>query len=123
MPRNMSFALTTEQFKDRSKTVTRRKGWVFLKPGDLVMGCVKCMGLKPGEKIQRLGLIQVVDVRREPLFEITTADCWREGFPDLYPHQFIEMFCSEMGGDNQQVVTRIEYEYARANRKPESNDE
>lgn len=36
MPRNMSFALTTDQVKDRVKTVTRRNGWWFLKPGDIV---------------------------------------------------------------------------------------
>ena len=58
MPRNMSFALTTEQFLNRTKTVTRRKGWRFLKPGDVVMGCKKCMGLKPGEQLERLGLIR-----------------------------------------------------------------
>jgi len=27
MPRNMSFMLTTEQIKNRTKTVTRRLGW------------------------------------------------------------------------------------------------
>lgn len=107
----MSFAMTTEQFRDQSKTVTRRKGWTFLKPGDEVMGCVKCMGLKPGEKIERLGLIRIVDVRREPLFEITHADTVHEGFPEMYPHEFIKMFCDHMGGDNEQIVTRIEYEY------------
>lgn len=36
MPRNMSFALTTSQIRDRSKTVTRRFGWWFLVPGDQV---------------------------------------------------------------------------------------
>lgn len=34
--RNMSFALTTPQILNRSKTVTRRAGWSFLKPGDIV---------------------------------------------------------------------------------------
>ena len=48
MARNMSFALTTEQFKARTKTVTRRFGWWFLKPGDVVRGVEKAMGLKPG---------------------------------------------------------------------------
>lgn len=64
MARNISFALTTEQFRNRTKTVTRRAGWKFLKAGDILNGCVKCMGLRPGEKIERLGQIRVVDVRR-----------------------------------------------------------
>lgn len=49
--RNISFALTTPQFKSRSKDVTRRIGWWFLKPGDVVMGVEKGMGLKKGEKV------------------------------------------------------------------------
>jgi hypothetical protein len=34
----MSFALTTEQIRVQKKTVTRRLGWEFLKPGDLQLG-------------------------------------------------------------------------------------
>lgn len=34
MSRLMSFAMTTPQFIDRSKTVTRRFGWWLLKNGD-----------------------------------------------------------------------------------------
>ena len=36
MPRNMSFMITKEQVRNRTKTVTRRLGWAFLKPGDIV---------------------------------------------------------------------------------------
>ncbi len=39
----MSSAMTTEQFKAKTKTVTRRLGWWFLEPGDYVMGVVKAM--------------------------------------------------------------------------------
>jgi len=49
--RNMSFFLTTDQIRNKTKTVTRRDGWLFLKPGDIVQACVKCQGLKKGEKI------------------------------------------------------------------------
>lgn len=111
MPRNMSFTLTIEQFKNRTKTVTRRKGWKFLKPGDLIMGCVKCMGLKSGEKIERLGMIRIVSVRREPLYHIHALDLLSEGFDNLSRVEFIDMFCAEMGGTHEQIVTRIEYEY------------
>ena len=67
MPRHMSFSMTTAQFRARTKTVTRRFGWWFLKPGDLVMGVEKSQGLKKGEKVVRLGLIRIVSVRTEPL--------------------------------------------------------
>ena len=107
----MSFALTTEQFRDRTKTVTRRKGWRFLKPGDVVMGCKKCMGLKPGEKLERLGLIKITDVRVEWLRHMHWSDCEKEGFPDMTVDQFIQMFCEHMGGTRHQLVTRIEFEY------------
>jgi len=59
MPRNMSFAMTTEQFIARTKTVTRRFGWWFLREGDIVCGVEKAMGLKRGEQIKRLGLTGV----------------------------------------------------------------
>lgn len=36
MPRNMSFSMTTEAVRNRTKTVTRRLGWEFLKPGDIL---------------------------------------------------------------------------------------
>ena len=63
MPRNMSFAMTTDQFRNRTKDVTRRFGWWFLKPGDLVMGVEKAMGLQKGQQIVRLGLIEIVSTR------------------------------------------------------------
>jgi hypothetical protein len=117
MPRNISFALTTEQFRNRTKTVTRRKGWKFLKAGDILNGCVKCMGLKPGEKIDRLGQIRVVRVTQESLDTMAdlrnygNLEATREGFPDLTGKQFVEMFCKHMGGTPAQIVTRIAFEY------------
>jgi hypothetical protein len=115
MPRNISFALTTEQIRNRTKTVTRRLGWKNLKKGDILNACVKCMGLKKGEKPEKLGLIRVVDVRREPLDgpyygQKGLEESRREGFDFSY-HKFVEMFCKHMGGDKNQEVTRIEFEY------------
>jgi len=49
--RNMSFAMTTKQVRNQTKTVTRRFGWWFLKAGDIVQPVEKAMGLKKGEKI------------------------------------------------------------------------
>jgi hypothetical protein len=113
MPRNISFALTTEQFKNRTKTVTRRPGWLFLKPGDVLMGCRKCMGLKSGEKIERLGLIRVVNTRRERINQITAGDVVKEGFPDMDKAQFLRFFLSEIRPKQGAltIVTRIEFEY------------
>jgi hypothetical protein len=117
MPRNISFALTTDQIRKRTKTVTRRQGWQFLKPGDVLNACVKCMGLKPGEKIERLGQIRVVDVRRESLQRLREERTYgrkearREGFPKLRGWEFAIMFAQNMGGALDQEVTRIEFEY------------
>lgn len=111
MPRNMSFSLTTEQISNKTKTVTRRKGWLFLKPGDVVMACVKCMGLKPGEKIQRLCLILIVSTRREQLSDITNEDVVLEGFPGKDRFYFLDLYIDHAGGDITQRVTRIEFEY------------
>lgn len=71
MPRNISFMLTTPQFIDGSKDVTRRLGWLFLREGEELMGVEKSQGLGKGGKIKKLGLIRVASVRREPLLEMT----------------------------------------------------
>lgn len=118
--RNISFALTTEQIRNRSKTVARRPGWENLKPGTLLLAVKKGMGLKPGEKIEPLAVIRVVSVRREMLSLITRDDCEREGFPELRPEDFIDMFKSHMGGMACQMVTRIEFEYVAEEGAPKS---
>lgn len=121
MPRNISFALTTAQFKARTKTVTRRMGWENLNVGDILCGAEKCQGLKPGEKIVKLGLIRVVDARREPLrrmiddLDYGFAETVREGFPDgalYWPTEFVAFFCnSHKGCTPDTTVTRIEFQY------------
>lgn len=123
--RNMSFALTTDQVRAGTKTVTRRMGWKFLKPGDLVQPVRKCMGLKPGEKLEKLrGPMRVVSVRRESLWKMWLepsygwAECIREGFQQMTPRDFIDMFCaSHKGCQRDSIVTRIEFEYL-----PEQHD-
>lgn len=122
MSRNMSFALTTAQFRARTKTVTRRNGWLWAKAGDVVCGVVKSQGLKPGEKIERLGLIRLANVRREPLRRMTDdldygfAETTKEGFPEghplHWPSEFVVFFCkSHKGCTPDSTITRIEYEY------------
>jgi hypothetical protein len=89
----MSFALTTGQILDQSKTVTRRLGWDRLTPGTFLWAIEKGQGLKKGEKVKRLAIIEVVDVRREPLEAIDEADVIREGFPHMTPSSFVAFFC------------------------------
>lgn len=112
MPRHMSFFLTTAQFTDRSKTVTRRIGWNFLKPGDVLMGVQKCQGLKKGEKVRELGLIKIISTKKEPLLAITDDDVAKEGFPGKSKDWFVAFFMQHLGGYAADVqVNRIEFEY------------
>lgn len=112
MPRNMSFAMTTEQVARKTKTVTRRFGWWFLKPGDVVQPVEKAMGLQKGEKAKKIGgLIRIVSTRAERLCDIDKADCIREGFPDFEPGNFTDMLQDHYGCDLYDEVNRIEFEY------------
>lgn len=83
--RNMSFSKTTEQARDRSKTLTHRWGWGDLKPGERVQQVEKSQGLKLGEKVEKIHVIQIVSNRPSPLRNITQADCVVEGFPNKSP--------------------------------------
>lgn len=119
MPRNMSFMLTTEQIRKRTKTVTRRLKWLNLKKGDLLNACVKCQGIKRGESIERLALIRVVDVRLEVLENMCLAkygksEAIKEGFPNMTGSEFVGMFCENMKCEPSITVTRIEFEYVDA---------
>lgn len=112
MPRNMSFAMTTEQVRNQTKTVTRRFGWWFLKPGDVVQPVEKAMGLQKGEKIKKIGgLVRIVSARKEPLNYIDDTDCAMEGFPDFTPEEFVHMLCTHYGCSREHPVNRIEFEY------------
>lgn len=107
----MSFAMTTNQFKNKTKTVTRRFGWDFLKHGDVVCGVEKGMGLKKGEKIKRLGLIKIISIRKERLCDMDDSDCVKEGFPDLDADSFIDMLCDHYDCLDFAELNRIEFEY------------
>jgi len=117
MPRNMSFMLTTEQYKARNKFVTRRNGWAFSKVGDIVNGCEKCQGLKKGEKIVKLGQHRWVSLRWEPLHRLTDdpeygrREMILEGFPNLNPTEFVAMYCDHNKCTPDKLVHRMEFEY------------
>jgi len=124
--RNMSFALTTGQVIDGSKTVTRRLGWLHLKVGDQLRPVRKCMGLRPGEKLEVLrDPVTVISIRREKLREMLDdleygfQECILEGFGEheryMWPSEFVEMFCgTHKGCTPETVVTRIEFGYSTA---------
>jgi hypothetical protein len=72
--RNIAVSLTKEQILAQTKIVTRRMGWLWLVEAcadgeqPFLQPVEKCMGLKRGEKIVRVGLpIRVLGARREPL--------------------------------------------------------
>lgn len=125
MPRLMSVAMTAEAVVERRKTVTRRKGWLMLKPGDRLTLCRKVQGRRPGEPLERLAEVEVVSTRRESLrklydgawgnhdqWEYAQEEVAREGFPGMRPMLFVRDFfihAQGMGLDDE--VTRIEWRY------------
>lgn len=120
--RSISFALTTEQIRNRTKTVTRRVNWRNLKPGTVLQGVVKCMGLRKGEPQEKLAVIVVTKVEREPLNLMSLAENYgdreavKEGFPHLEGYQFVNMFAENMGVKQSDEVTRIEFRYVPGGR-------
>lgn len=133
MPRLMSVAFTEDAVRNRTKTVTRRKGWWkdkngrrIVRAGDRIILCRKIMGRKPGEPLVRIAEVEVVDVRREVLASIGKCGCWdkhaqqtyaevevaSEGFPGMDPEEFIRRFFVEAQGmTRDDLVTRIEWRY------------
>ena len=111
--RNMSFALTVPQLLDGTKDVTRRLKWTVLERGMKLCAVRKSMGLKLGEKIDRLAEIEVVDVSREILRTITEREVRREGFPRMTRDDFIHMFCEANNIGPHTMITRIEFRVVR----------
>ncbi len=114
----MAFSLTTPQMRDRSKDVTRRIGWGDLKAGDQVCAIVKGQGLKKGQKVERIGVIEVVSNRPEPIGALAdyppvsaVSELYREGFPKLTPDEFISMFCKANRCDRNKIVNRIVFKH------------
>ena len=115
MARLMSVSHTADAVVARRKTVTRRLGWRFAKPGDRLALCRKVMGRKPGEPLERLAEVEIVDVRRERLDDIGPGDIIREGFATSAGYaadraRFIELF-RDFGAGPGTEVTRIEWRY------------
>lgn len=115
----------TAQILDYSKTVTRRVGWAWLKPGDRFRAIVKGQGLKKGEKVQVLAELECVSNTPQLLKDICNADrqacsrvindeCVAEGFPNMDGMSFVQMFSSHMGVSWERTVNRIEFKHVDA---------
>lgn len=121
MSRLMSVAFTEQAVRDRTKTVTRRKGWWtdkngrrIIHPGDRITLCRKVMGRKKGEPLERIVDVEIVDVRREVLWmgvRNRADEMEREGFPGLPPMTFVTRYLLPQGIDFLDEVTRIEWRY------------
>lgn len=127
--KNMSFFLTTQQFIDNKKEVTRRTGWSTLTPGEHFMAVEKAQGLGKGGKIRRLGECICISNSPEPLEDIIKRpirvddqfadegghgylkpEVEREGLPRMAPEEFVEMFCKANKAKKitpQSVINRI----------------
>lgn len=130
--RNMSFFLTTQQFIDHLKEITRRCGWDNLLPGEHFMAVEKAQGLGKGGKIRKLGECMCISNDPEPLEDIIRRpirlqdqfadksgqgylkpEVQREGFPDLTPEAFVKMFCEANKAKDCQpetMINRIHFE-------------
>lgn len=123
MARLMSVSMTADAVIERRKTVTRRKGWTFLRPGDRLTLCRKVQGRKPGEPLERLAEVEVVSVRRESLKGLWLTgrqhgknwardEVAREGFPGMSGEEFVQrFFVDAQGMEPDAEVTRIEWRY------------
>jgi len=111
----MSVGLTEQAVVERRKTVTRRLGWLHLKPGDRLTLVRKSMGRKPGEPLVRLAEVEVVSVRREPLWIMEQDDVAREGVPflarEITAAEWVRWYSERMGIERSDLVTRIEWRY------------
>ena len=132
MARRMSVAMTQQHVIDRTKTVTRRKGWWLdkhgrhlVKPGDHLILVDRVMGFKKGERATVLAEVEVVSVRRESLrvladwcgddeYREQCAEIRREGFDParIGPAAFVyRYFVKAQGMSFDDDVTRIEWRY------------
>lgn len=122
----MSVSHTEQAVIARRKTVTRRLGWRFLKVGDTLTLCRKVMG-RQGAPLVRLAEVEVIDVRRERVWDITDDDIAREGvdpgkFDEVWdevwtdtgqptPEAWVAWFCETMRVQPDELITRIEWRY------------
>ena len=115
--RNMSFMLTTEQMYSQTKLVTRRQGWDFLKIGDIIQAVEKCQGIPKGGHIKKIGKIIILETRWEPIFQMIhvpqygESEVILEGFPQMTPKEFVEMYCNHNKVKQWERCNRIRFDH------------
>ena len=96
----ISFAMTLDACRERRKIETRRNGWAHAHAGLHLLAVDRVMGFRKGERVddvvELLGVVRVLEARREPLNAITVEGCTHEGLPDLTPERFVERYCKAM---------------------------
>jgi hypothetical protein len=129
----MSVSHTTQAVIERRKTVTRRLGWKFLKPGDRLTLCRKVQGRRRRdgtvEPLERLAEVEIANIAIMPLdlsFISYPGDIEREGVSveewDRYRYDpwapldlaWIKWFAATMGCEPATQITRIEWRYLDA---------
>ena len=112
MPRYMSFSFMIDLIKGKTKTVTRRLGWWFLRPGDELIAVEQSMWLKKGQKPVKVCKIRVTSTGPEPFHEITFDDVTLEGYVEMNTDEFVKLYCEMNKCDPDTMVNRIEFTYA-----------
>ncbi len=105
-------------FVPGSKDVTRRRGWSWAQVGMFLLAVERCQGIAPGQRVELFGVIEILEVKREPLYYVTHEHdgAAREGFPDMLELQFVELFRRHMGGAADDDVTRVVFRHVDARR-------
>jgi hypothetical protein len=124
--------------KHVTRRFSKRPGsfWKRLIPDERLMAIEKGQGLRRGETVKRIGPIIVLTAEAEPLDEII-REPWRftvperiykqyphaknetfrpcetylEGFPGMEPKAFVEMFCEPNDCQDDDIITRIIFDY------------
>jgi len=106
MSRRMSVAMTLDSVRNRTKTVTRRHvgSWRDLKAGDRLTLVEKGQGLPKGGKQVVIAEVEVVDVRVEPLRDVTVGEVRREG---LYDEIYRQAYASHPGPTWDHLVPEL----------------
>ena len=86
------------------KTVTRRMGWAGLRAGTRLEAVDNYRKASP----RILGVLEVLNVRRERVDAITDDDVAREGFA-MSSAEFVRMYCEAFRCEPGTCVTRIEF--------------
>jgi hypothetical protein len=108
--RLVSFSHTIEQIRNRTKTMTRRRGFRWATPGMIVQAIDRSPRL--GQGYEKLAVIEFTEVRRGRLDSITPEDVRDEGFPGMSPEEFTRMFCETFAcPSSSESVTVLRFRY------------